>query len=198
MDKGTHVSAVHIPGKQNILSETASRKFHDASEWMLSKNMFNHLIACFGMPEIDIFAYRLNKQLHRYASWMPDIYVLSIDIMPISWENQFVCLFPMDMACCEQDIIGIDKNSCNSSNVANTVIVQKIVRSSSGAANDFQKQISENPRYISKHLLYPEREIQKKTINVLNAAWRDGTKNKYKYIFRRWEKFCSERNYNTM
>ena len=150
MDKGTHVSAVHIPGKQNILSETASRKFHDASEWMLSKNMFSHLIACFGMPEIDIFASRLNKQLHRYASWMPDIYALSIDIMPISWENQFVCLFPMDMACCEQDIIGIDKNSCNSSNVANTIIVQKIVRSSSGAASDFQKQISENPRYISK------------------------------------------------
>ena len=36
MDKGTHVSAAHITGKQNILAATASRKFHDASsEWML-------------------------------------------------------------------------------------------------------------------------------------------------------------------
>ena len=36
MDKGTHVSAAHIPDKQNILAATASRKFHDASsEWML-------------------------------------------------------------------------------------------------------------------------------------------------------------------
>ena len=68
MDKGTHVSAAHIPGKQNMLADTASRKFHDASEWTLSKNIFNHLIACFGMPEIDFFASRLNKQLHRYAS----------------------------------------------------------------------------------------------------------------------------------
>ena len=72
MNKRTHVSAAHIPGKQNILPDTASRKFHDASEWMLSKNIFNHLIACFGMPEIDPFASRLNKQLHRYASSMPD------------------------------------------------------------------------------------------------------------------------------
>ena len=54
MDKGTHVSAAHIPGKQNILADTASRKFHDVSEWMLSKNIFNHLIAYFGMSEIEL------------------------------------------------------------------------------------------------------------------------------------------------
>ena len=63
---------IHIPaGKHNLLADTASRKFYDASEWMLSKNIFNHL-ACFGMSEIDLFISRLNKQLHRYASWMPD------------------------------------------------------------------------------------------------------------------------------
>ena len=32
MDKGTHVSAAHISGKQNILADTACRKFHDAPE----------------------------------------------------------------------------------------------------------------------------------------------------------------------
>ena len=94
MDKETRVSAAHILGKQNIFADTASRKFHDASEWMLSKNIFNHLIACFGMPEIDLFASSLNKQLHRYASWMPDPDALYIDAMPISWENHFVYLFP--------------------------------------------------------------------------------------------------------
>ena len=46
------------------------------------------------MPEIDLFASRLNKQLHRYASWMPDPDALYIDAMSISWENQFVNLFP--------------------------------------------------------------------------------------------------------
>ena len=70
--KGTRVSAAHIPGKQNILADTASRKFHNASEWMLSKNILNNLIACFYMPKIDLFASRLNKQLSKYISWMPD------------------------------------------------------------------------------------------------------------------------------
>ena len=46
------------------------------------------------MPEIDLFASRLNKQLYRYASWIPDPDDLYIDVMSISWENQFVYLFP--------------------------------------------------------------------------------------------------------
>ena len=94
MDKETHVSAAHIPGKQDKLADPISRKFHDASEWMLSKNIFYHSTACFGMPEIDLFASRLNKQLHRYASLVPDPDALYIDAMSISWENQFVYLFP--------------------------------------------------------------------------------------------------------
>ena len=42
------------------------------------------------MPDIDLFASRLNKELHIYASWMPDPDALYIDAMSISWENQFV------------------------------------------------------------------------------------------------------------
>ena len=117
------------------------------------------------------------------------------------------------MTCSEQDIIGIDKSSCNSSNVANAIMVQQIVRTSSGAANDYRKQISATPRYKSKTSSLSQTDtacsevhsrsaqtstIQKEKINVLNAASRDGTKNKYKYILRKWEKFCSERNYNKM
>ena len=36
------------------------------------------------MPEIDLFTSRLNKQLHRYASWMTDPDALYIDAMSIS------------------------------------------------------------------------------------------------------------------
>ena len=48
----------------------------------------------FGMPEIDLFASRFNKQLHRHPAWMPDPDTLYIDGISISWENQFVYLFP--------------------------------------------------------------------------------------------------------
>ena len=55
MEKGIHVSSAHILGKQNILADTVSTKSHDVSEWMLSKNIFSHLVACFGMHEVDFF-----------------------------------------------------------------------------------------------------------------------------------------------
>ena len=95
------------------------------------------------------------------------------------------------MACSEQDTIGIDRSSCNSSNVTNTIMVQQIVRTSSGAANDYRKQISATPRYKSKTPSLSQTEtacsdvhsrsaqtstVQKEIINVLNAAWRDETK----------------------
>ena len=54
------------------------------------------------------------------------------------------------MVCSEQDIIRINKSSCNSSNVANTIMVQQTVRTSSEAANDYRKQISATPSYKSK------------------------------------------------
>ena len=46
------------------------------------------------MSEIELFASRLNKQLHRYTSWIPDPDALHRDKMSISWENQFVYLLP--------------------------------------------------------------------------------------------------------
>ena len=52
MEKGTTASAAHTSGKQNT------------SERMLSKNIFNHLIPCFGMSKIDLFTSRLNTRLH--------------------------------------------------------------------------------------------------------------------------------------
>ena len=93
MEKGIHVSSAHILGKQNILADTVSRKSHDVSERMLSKNIFSHLVASFGMHEVDFFASRLNRNLHRYISWMSDPDAL-YDAMSMSWENHFVYLFP--------------------------------------------------------------------------------------------------------
>ena len=46
------------------------------------------------MHEVELFASRLNKHLHRYVSWMPDPDALYIDAMYMSWENHFVYLFP--------------------------------------------------------------------------------------------------------
>ena len=112
------------------------------------------------------------------------------------------------MACFEQDIIRIDKSPCTSSNVANTIMVQQIVRTSSGAANNYRKKYLQLPGTSQKHRLFLKtQESLEISTNKHNSERKNQcpqysverwNKKKYRYIFGNWEKFCSERNYNTM
>jgi len=45
-----------IPGKLNVETDKASRKFKENTEWMLNTNVFKSIIKGFGQPEIDLFA----------------------------------------------------------------------------------------------------------------------------------------------
>ena len=37
-----------------------------------------------------------------------------------------------------------------------------------------------------------QKQVRKKEVNdIINAAWRKSTQEKCKYIFKRWEEFCS-------
>ena len=89
-----HISAAHIPGKHNILADSASREFIDAAEWMLSPEIFDNITQEYGLPDIDLFASRLNRQIPTYASWKPDPESTYIDAMSISWTGKFVYIFP--------------------------------------------------------------------------------------------------------
>ena len=56
------LSASHIPGINNTTADEASRNFIDKTEWMLHKTIFIKLTEVFGLPDIDLFASRLNCQ----------------------------------------------------------------------------------------------------------------------------------------
>ena len=89
-----HISAAHIPGKHNVLADSASRKFQDAAEWMLCPRVFTRISIIFGKPEVDMFASRLNYQLPCYASWHPDPESTYIDAMQICWAGKYIYAFP--------------------------------------------------------------------------------------------------------
>ena len=94
IDMGMHISAAHIPGVHNVLADTASREFIDSAEWAIPHKYFNKITRRFGIPEIDLFASRLNNKLPTYASWKPDPQSSAIDAMSIPWSNKFIYLFP--------------------------------------------------------------------------------------------------------
>ena len=87
-------SAEFIPGSENKADEP-SRKFHDDLEWTLCPKVFNILCDIFVIPEIDLFASRLNHKLKNYCSWKRDPFATYINAFSISW-NVFSCsyLFP--------------------------------------------------------------------------------------------------------
>lgn len=89
-----HVSAAHIPGKENLEADKNSRKFNDEIEWQLNPNLFKSICDMFGVPEIDLFASRINRQTIKYVSWKPEPEAFAIDAFTMNWADKFLYIFP--------------------------------------------------------------------------------------------------------
>ena len=83
IERNIWLSATHFPGTQNVIADRKSRVFNDNTEWMLEHSVFISITRYFGVPDIDLFAPRLNSQLSAYVSWQPDPYAKSIDAFSI-------------------------------------------------------------------------------------------------------------------
>ncbi|XP_045182640.2 uncharacterized protein LOC123541290 [Mercenaria mercenaria] len=88
-----YISAVHVPGRLNT-ADFYSRNFSDSTEWMLKQDIFNRLCRHTFLPDVDVFASRLNKRLPKFVSWFPEPGAMAVNAFSLSW-NQFVpYLFP--------------------------------------------------------------------------------------------------------
>jgi hypothetical protein len=92
--RGLWLSAAHLPGKDNIEADTASRHFNENIEWMLNNDNFKVIERSWGPFDIDLFASRLNGQLPCYASWKPDPGASFVDAFSVSWHNLRFYAFP--------------------------------------------------------------------------------------------------------
>ena len=88
------VTAAHLPGKLNVEADHMSRTFNDRTEWMLNRTAFQEITSRFGMPEIDLFASRLNKQVDDYVTWLPDPHAKAVDAFTLDWGKLYFYAFP--------------------------------------------------------------------------------------------------------
>ena len=65
------VTAEYLPGSLNIQVDWQSRNRRDSSDWKLNHKMFSQIVKIRRIPQIDLFASRLNHQLPKYMSWHP-------------------------------------------------------------------------------------------------------------------------------
>ena len=94
MCKNIWITAAHLPGKLNVEADNMSRHFNDRTEWTLNEHAFKEIVHHFGQPDIDLFASRLNKQVSRYISWLPDPEAEAVDAFTVDWKSLNFYAFP--------------------------------------------------------------------------------------------------------
>ena len=95
LDRNIWLSAAHVPGKENVIADKASRqKSKPDLECQLNPKIFAAIVLRWGRPDVDLFASRLNHQILPYVSWKPDPDALAIDAFTISWGNKVIYIFP--------------------------------------------------------------------------------------------------------
>ena len=73
VSNGILLSAAHIPGVSNTLSDKESRQALGSSEWALDPSCFARAVQkARATPNTDLFASRLNYKLKPFAAFKPD------------------------------------------------------------------------------------------------------------------------------
>ena len=91
--RNIYISAIHVPGSLNS-ADFYSRNFSDSTEWMLKMDIFERLCKHTFVPDIDLFASRLNRRLPEFVSWFPEPDACAVNAFSLSWSDYLPYIFP--------------------------------------------------------------------------------------------------------
>ena len=95
MALNVHLRARHIAGSLNLVAGTLSREGKGLpTEWSLNESVFRALSKEYGLPEVDLFATRLNRKIDVYFSPVPDSLAIGADALVHDWSNKHSYAFP--------------------------------------------------------------------------------------------------------
>lgn len=86
--------ASYIASADNITADHESRIKNLDTEWELSNSAFRNLIKTFGIPEIDLFASRINTKCKLFYARLPDPDCSAVDAFTVDWGSKFFYAFP--------------------------------------------------------------------------------------------------------
>ena len=87
IERGIWLSAAYIPSAKNVEADSQSRMNHDNIEWEISDKIFKGVCKTFFVPDIDLFASRLNHKTDKYISWKPDPFAIAVDAFTVNWSK---------------------------------------------------------------------------------------------------------------
>ena len=91
------ISAVFVPGKQNIRADALSRNTSSVTDWELDWEVFRKIEKIFGEVTVDLFASRENAKLEKFVSWKPEPQAWKIDAFSIQWSFGFYAFPPFSL-----------------------------------------------------------------------------------------------------
>jgi hypothetical protein len=93
--EGVSLSAVHIPGDDNLIADSLSRgRSIMPTEWSLDPEVARQVFAVFGEPLVDLFATRKNKILPVYCTRGNDPEAFAQDALSFEWTGLTAYAFP--------------------------------------------------------------------------------------------------------
>lgn len=94
LQQNISLSAEHVPGSRNIRADWLSRLRYGNVSQQLPHEIFRSLTTIWGMPQIDLFASKLDARLPRYFSLLPDPESCGTDAFAQIWTMQLAYAFP--------------------------------------------------------------------------------------------------------
>ena len=88
------VTAEYLPSSLIIQADWQSKNHRDSSDWKWNPKIFPQIVKIRGIPQIGLFASRLNYQLPKYMSWHPDPGSCAADSLHHFWRNLYGYAFP--------------------------------------------------------------------------------------------------------
>ena len=93
IDRNIILSSADIAGSENLTADRLSRDRNIDKEWKLNIDIFHQISYNFGLPCIDLFASRINKQVATYVSYYQDSQAVAIDAFTITWSFNLCYIF---------------------------------------------------------------------------------------------------------
>ena len=81
------LTAEHLPGNLNVMTDQESQLVRDRCNWMLNPHVFQKIQENMGPLEVDLFASHLTKQLPCFYSWRADPEAAATNAFMQDWSH---------------------------------------------------------------------------------------------------------------
>ncbi len=208
LERNIHIQAQHLPGIQNCIADRESRSMRDRSDWKLDPQTFYQIQRRYGPLEVDLFASRLTYQCRRYYSWRPDPFAEAVDAFLQDWSSVRGFANP------PWSLIPRVLNRVQTQE-ADLVLVTPLCKAQPWYALllsmlvDWPRllphqelvtpvgNMSANPILvvwsISGKALKLNQGLSDQATSLIAKSWRTKTSQSYDSLFKRWDRWCSER-----